>query len=113
MALVLSHWSGTWVYSSPKSLMVHVIQRSWEQQLAAATYSASVVDWATLDCLRKTKTPKKIPRTGKSQKWTSYPTDTRQNPCLKNHEVPKKKTWSTKGRGRELSHPIFRRKPSA
>jgi hypothetical protein len=21
MALVLSHWSGTWVYSSPKSLM--------------------------------------------------------------------------------------------
>jgi hypothetical protein len=51
MALVLSHWSGTWVYSSTKSLMVHVIQRSWEQQLAAATYSASVVDWATLDCL--------------------------------------------------------------
>jgi hypothetical protein len=42
MALVLSHWSGTWVYSSPKSLMVYVIQRSWEQQLAAATYSASV-----------------------------------------------------------------------
>jgi hypothetical protein len=26
---------------------------SWEQQLAAATYSASVVDWATLDCLRE------------------------------------------------------------
>jgi hypothetical protein len=46
MALVLSHWSGTWVYSSPKSLMVYVIQRSWEQRLAAATYSASVVDWA-------------------------------------------------------------------
>jgi hypothetical protein len=43
MALVLSHWSGTWVYSSPKSLMVYKIQRSWEQQLAAATYSASVV----------------------------------------------------------------------
>jgi hypothetical protein len=36
MALVLSYWSGTWVYSSPKSLMVYVIQRSWEQQLAAA-----------------------------------------------------------------------------
>jgi hypothetical protein len=31
MALVLSHWSETWVYSSPKSLMVYVIQRSWEQ----------------------------------------------------------------------------------
>jgi hypothetical protein len=53
MALVLSHWSGTWVYSAPKSLMVYVIQRSWEQQLAAATYSASVVDWATLDYLRE------------------------------------------------------------
>jgi hypothetical protein len=50
MALVLSHWSGTWVYSSPKSLMVYVIQKSWEQQLDAATYSASVVDWETLDC---------------------------------------------------------------
>jgi hypothetical protein len=56
MALVLSHWSGTWVYSSPKSLMVYEIQRGWEQQLAAATYSAStylVVDCATLDCLRE------------------------------------------------------------
>jgi hypothetical protein len=42
MALVLSHWSRTWVYSSPKSLMVYEIQRSWEQQLAAATYSVSV-----------------------------------------------------------------------
>ena len=31
--------------------MVYEIHRSWEQQLAAATYSASVVDWATLDCL--------------------------------------------------------------
>jgi hypothetical protein len=50
MALVLSHWCGTWVYSSPKSLMVYVIQRSLEQQLAVATYSASVVDWATLGC---------------------------------------------------------------
>jgi hypothetical protein len=30
----------------------------------------------TLTFCGKTKTPKKIPRTGKSQKWTSYPTDT-------------------------------------
>jgi hypothetical protein len=101
MALVLSHWSGTWVYSSPKSLMVYVIQRSWEQQLAAATYFASVVDWATLTVCGNTKTPKKIPKAGKSQKWTSYPTDTRQNPCLKNHEAPKKKPRSTKDRSRE------------
>jgi hypothetical protein len=62
MALVLSHWSGTWVYSSPKSLMVHVIQRSWEQQLAAATYSALVVDWATLDYLREDQDTKEDPK---------------------------------------------------
>jgi hypothetical protein len=29
---------------SPKSLSVYVIQSNWEQQLAAATYSAFVVD---------------------------------------------------------------------
>jgi hypothetical protein len=40
----------------------------------------------------KTKTPKKIPKTATSQKWTSYPTDTRQNPRLKNHEASKKKS---------------------
>jgi hypothetical protein len=41
--------------------MMYVIQRSWEQQLVAATYYDSVVDWATLDCLREdqdTKDPK-------------------------------------------------------
>jgi hypothetical protein len=62
MALVLSHWSGTWVYSSAKSLMVYVIQRCWEQQLAAATYSASVVDWATLDCLLEDEDIKEYPK---------------------------------------------------
>jgi hypothetical protein len=49
-------------YSSPKSLMVYVIQRSWEQQLAAATYSASVVDWATLDFLREDQDTKEDPK---------------------------------------------------
>jgi hypothetical protein len=44
MALVLSHMRGTWEHSSPKSLSVYVIQSSYEQQLAAATYSATVVD---------------------------------------------------------------------
>jgi hypothetical protein len=62
MALVLSHWSGTWVYSSPKSLVVYVIQRSWEQQLAAATYSTSVVDWATLNYLREEQDTKEDPK---------------------------------------------------
>jgi hypothetical protein len=61
MALALSHWRGTWVYSSPKSLMVYVIQRSWEQQLAAATYSALVVDWVTLDCLQEDQDTKEDP----------------------------------------------------
>jgi hypothetical protein len=44
MALVLSHMRGTWEHSSPKSLSVYVIQSSYEQQLAATTYLASVVD---------------------------------------------------------------------
>jgi hypothetical protein len=61
MALVLSHWSGTGVYSSLKSLMVYVIQRSWEQQLAGAMYSALVVDWATLDCLQEDQDTKEDP----------------------------------------------------
>jgi hypothetical protein len=32
------HMRGTWERSSPKSLNVYVIQSSWEQQLATATY---------------------------------------------------------------------------
>jgi hypothetical protein len=44
MALVLSQRSGIWVHSSPKSLKVYEIHNNWEQQLAAATYSALVVD---------------------------------------------------------------------
>jgi hypothetical protein len=61
-AMVLSYWSGTWVYSSPKSLMVYVIQKSWEQQLAAAMYSASIVDWETLDYLRGDQDTKEDPK---------------------------------------------------
>jgi hypothetical protein len=53
MELMLSNMKGTWEHSSPKSLSVYVIQRSCEQQLATTTYSASVVDRATLDCLRE------------------------------------------------------------
>jgi hypothetical protein len=62
MALVLSHMRGTGEHSSPKSLSVYVIQSSWEQQLAAATYSASVVDWATLDWLREDQETSEEPK---------------------------------------------------
>jgi hypothetical protein len=49
MALVLSHMRGTLSNLTPKCLMVCTIQRICEQQLAAATYLASVVDCATED----------------------------------------------------------------
>jgi hypothetical protein len=62
MALVLSHVRGTWEHSSPMSLNVYVIQSSCEQQLAAATYSDSMVDWVTLDCLREDQETSEKPR---------------------------------------------------
>jgi hypothetical protein len=62
MALVLFHVRGTWEHSSQKSLSVYVIQSSCEQQLAAATYSTSVVDWATLDCLREDQETSEDPK---------------------------------------------------
>jgi hypothetical protein len=39
-----------------------VIQSSCEQQLAVVTYSASVVDWATLDCLREDQEASEDPK---------------------------------------------------
>jgi hypothetical protein len=36
--------------------------RSWEQQLDAATYSTSVVDWATLDYLQEDQDTKEDPK---------------------------------------------------
>jgi hypothetical protein len=39
-----------------------VIQSICEQQLAAATYPASVVDWATLDCLQQDQETSEDPR---------------------------------------------------
>jgi hypothetical protein len=41
---------------------VYVIQSSWDQQLAAATYSASMIDWATFDCLRDDQETSEEPR---------------------------------------------------
>jgi hypothetical protein len=77
MALVLSHMRGTWEHSSPKSLSVYVIQSSWEQQQAATTYLASVVDWATLDCLREDQETNEDPKNWQVPEvdflWTRYP----------------------------------------
>jgi hypothetical protein len=101
MALVLSHWSGTWVYSSPKSLMVYEIQWSWEQQPAAVTYSTLVVDWATLDCLREEQETKEEPKN-----WQVPEVDflSNRHPAKSASEKPwsaKEEDASTKGRSRE------------
>jgi hypothetical protein len=98
MTLVLSHWSGTWVYSSPKSLMVYVIQRSWEQQLATATYSASIVDWATLDCLREDQDTKEDPKN-----WQVPEVDFLSN--LHPAKSASEKPWSAKEEDAEYQRP--------
>jgi hypothetical protein len=92
---------GTWVYSSPKSLMVYVIQRSWEQHLAAATYSASVVDWAALDCLREDQDTKE-----ELNNWQVLEVDflSNRHPAKSASRKPwraKKKTRCIKGWSRE------------
>jgi hypothetical protein len=98
MALVLSHWSGTWVYSSPKSRMEYEIQRRWEQQLAGATYSTSVVDWATLDCLREDQDTKEDPKN-----WQVPEVDflSNQHPTKAASEKP----WSAKQEDAEYQRP--------
>ena len=62
MALVLSQNKGTRLNSNPKYLRVAIIQSNWEQQAAVATYSASVVDWATLDYLQEDQDTREDPR---------------------------------------------------
>jgi hypothetical protein len=49
MALVLSYMRETLSKLTLKSLMVCIIHRIWEQHLATATCSASMVDWVTED----------------------------------------------------------------
>jgi len=53
IAEVESTRRGTLPNSRPKSLSVDFIHKSWEQQLAAAMYSASVVEREMLACLRE------------------------------------------------------------
>jgi hypothetical protein len=47
---------------TPKSLMVCTIHRILEQQLAAVTYSASVVDWTTEDYFQEDQQMREYPR---------------------------------------------------
>jgi hypothetical protein len=62
MALVLSHIKGTLSNLTLKSLMVCTIYGIWEQQLVAAKYSASMVDWATEDCFQEDQQTREDPR---------------------------------------------------
>jgi hypothetical protein len=108
MELVVSHMRGTWEHSSPKSLSVHEIQSSCEQQLAAATYSASVVDWATLDCLREHQETSEDPKTGKYLKSISNRLDTPQSRHPKNQEAKGKRTPNTKDQAQECIEDTWR-----
>jgi hypothetical protein len=58
---VIAH-EGTFLNLTLKSLMVCTIQRFCEQQLAATTYSASVVDYATEDCFWEDQQMREDPR---------------------------------------------------
>jgi hypothetical protein len=62
MALVLSHLRGTLSIPTPKYFMVFTIQKICEQQLATATYSASVVDCAIEDYFREDQQMREDPR---------------------------------------------------
>jgi hypothetical protein len=62
MALVLSQNKGTRLNYNSKSLRVAIIQSKWEQRAAIATYLASMVDWAMLDCLREDQNTKEDPK---------------------------------------------------
>jgi hypothetical protein len=62
MVLVLSHIRETLSNLTPRSLMVCTIHEIWEQQLAAVTYSASVVDWETEDCFWEDQQMREDPR---------------------------------------------------
>jgi hypothetical protein len=62
MALVLLHMRGTLSNLTPKSLMVCTIQRICEQQLVAATYSASMVGCATEDYFREDQQMREDPK---------------------------------------------------
>jgi hypothetical protein len=95
MAVMLSHMRGTWEHSSPKSLSVYVIKSSCEQQLEAATYSTSVVDWATLDYLREDQETSGDPKNRQVPEVDFL--STRQG-----RKVGIRKTKKRKGRGRRV-----------
>ncbi|WVZ52774.1 hypothetical protein U9M48_003796, partial [Paspalum notatum var. saurae] len=61
IAEVKSTRRGILPYLRPKSLRVAFIHKSWEQQLAAAMYSASVVERATIACLREDQETREVP----------------------------------------------------
>jgi hypothetical protein len=96
MALVLSHMRGTWEHSSPKSFSVYVIQSCCEQQLAAATYSASMVDLATLDCLREDHETSEEPKNWHVPEVDFLSTQHPAKSAFENQEAKGKRTPCTK-----------------
>jgi hypothetical protein len=108
MVLVLSHMRGTWEHSSPKSLSVYVIQSSWEQQLGAATYSAFVVDWATLDYLREDQETSKEPKNWQVPEVDFLSTRHPAKSASENHEAKEKRTPSTKDQAQECIEDTWR-----
>ena len=62
MSLMLSESRCTWWKSKPKSRKIAIIHNNCEQELAAATYLASMVDWATLDYLREDQETNEVPK---------------------------------------------------
>jgi hypothetical protein len=79
MALVHSQSKDSCENPKPKSRNVAIIQSSGEQQLVTTTYSASVVEWETLNYLREDQETREDPKTDMSQKWTCNLSDNSQN----------------------------------
>ena len=93
IAEVESTRRGTLPNSRPKSLKVAFIHKSWEQQLAAAMYSASVVDKETLARLREDQKTREVPKNWHvpdvDLRSTWHPAKSESENPLKKREEPK------------------------
>ena len=92
IAEVESTRRGTLPNSRPKSLRVDFIHKSWEQQLAAAMYSASVVERETLAYLREDQKTSEDPKNWQVPevdfRSTRHPAKSESENPLKKREEP-------------------------